>query len=69
MRKKHFDLKDKSEKELEKIVVDLTQEIAKLQLESKVNPVKDSNLLGKKRQRLAVAMTLKRIKHSQPKTV
>jgi len=58
MRKINRDLKDKALKELEKEAQNLYQEMAKLQLELKVNPGKDSNQIAKKRQRLAVALTL-----------
>jgi len=58
MKKLHQDLKDKEIKELEKEKSNLYQEIAKLQVELKVNPAKDTNLLAKKRQRLAVVLTL-----------
>jgi len=65
MKKLHKDLKDKNEKELAKIALDLDQEIAKLQLDLKANPVKDTNLLAKKRERLAVVLTLINISHSK----
>jgi ribosomal protein L29 len=58
MRKINKDLKDKALAELQKEANVLYQEIAKLQLELKVNPVKDTNQLAKKRQRLAVILTL-----------
>ncbi len=58
MRKINRDLKDKALTELEKDAQNLYQEIAKLQLELKVNPGKDTNQLAKKRQRLAVVLTL-----------
>jgi len=58
MRKINKDLKDKALAELQKEANVLYQEIAKLQLELKVNPAKDTNQLAKKRQRLAVILTL-----------
>ena len=36
----------------------IRQEIAKLKLEAKINPPKDSNLLSKKRKKLAVMLTV-----------
>ncbi len=50
-------LSDLSRKEQE-----LRKEIAKLKLELKVSPPKDTNLLGKKRRELAVLLTIKREK-------
>ncbi|MCS7092956.1 MAG: 50S ribosomal protein L29 [Patescibacteria group bacterium] len=44
--------------ELEKEKKILEQEIAKLKIESKVNPPKDTNLLMKKRKNLAVLLTV-----------
>ena len=41
---------------------ELRKEIAKLRLEFKVSPPKDTNLLGKKRRELAVLLTIKREK-------
>ncbi len=49
-------------KELARREQELRKEIAKLRLEFKVNPPKDTNLLGKKRRELAVIMTIKREK-------
>lgn len=58
MKKINRDLKDKALKELEKAAADLYQEIAKLTLDLKVSPGKDTNQLAKKRQRLAIILTL-----------
>ena len=58
MKKTEKDLKDKSIVELKKEADALYQDIAKLQLELKVNPVKDTNNLPKKRKHLAVILTL-----------
>ncbi len=58
MKKVRNELKNKNQKELEKEEQKLREEIAKMKLESKVNPVKDSNALVKKRKRLAVVLTL-----------
>jgi ribosomal protein L29 len=58
MRKINRDLKDKSLPELKKEAQVLRYEIAKLQLEFKVNPPKDTNQLAKKRRRLAAVLTL-----------
>lgn len=44
--------------ELEKKVQELRREIAKLQLEFKINQPKDTNILMKKRKQLAVILTL-----------
>ncbi len=58
MRKINNEYREKTIKELEKEGQKLRQEIAKLKLEEKVNPAKDTNLLMKKRKRLAVILTL-----------
>ena len=54
---RQLDLKTLAKKEQE-----LRKEIAKLKLEIKVNPPKDTNLLSKKRRELAVLLTIKREK-------
>lgn len=59
MKKTANEFKDKSIVELEKETVVLRQEMVKLQLEGKVNPQKDTNILFKKRKRLAVLLTIK----------
>lgn len=58
MKKITKEYKTKTRKELEKIVQHLREEIAKLRLEAKVNPPKDTNLLVKKRKTLALILTL-----------
>lgn len=58
MKKKNLKLKDKSVDGLEKEVQELREEIAKIKLEFKVNPAKDTNILMKKRKQLAVTLTL-----------
>ncbi len=62
MKKLTKDLKSKTVDELKKEAHSLREEIARLGLEAKVNPPaggsKDSNLLFKKRKRLAVILTL-----------
>lgn len=58
MKKKNLKLKDKSIGDLEKDVQNLREEIAKIRLEFRVNPAKDTNLLMKKRKQLAVTLTL-----------
>lgn len=58
MKKTSSEFKGKSVKDLEKEEKKLREEMAKLKLESKVNPQKDSNFLFKKRKRLAVILTL-----------
>ena len=52
------ELRNKTVKELEKEGNEIVKEIAKLQLESKVNPPKNTNLVIKKRKRLAVILTI-----------
>jgi len=51
-------LKQKTIKELEQEVNNLRQEIAKLKIETKVNPPKDTNFLVKKRKKLAQLLTI-----------
>ncbi len=62
MKKITKELTGKSVDELKKEARTLKEEIARLQLEMKANPpaggVKDTNLLVKKRKRLAVILTL-----------
>jgi len=58
MKNKILELKAKSIHELEKEAKDLREEIAKLRLELKVNPPKDTNVLMKKRKQLAVILTI-----------
>lgn len=49
----------KKPQELEKEEATLRREIAKLTLEAKSNPQKDSNAIFKKRKQLAVLLTIK----------
>lgn len=58
MKKETKELKSKSLSELEKQAQSLREEIAKLKLEIKVNPAKDTNLLRKKRKKLAAILTI-----------
>lgn len=58
MKKQTTELKDKSIKELEKGELTLRQEIAKSEQELKVSPPKDTNLIWKKKKRLAVLLTV-----------
>ena len=58
MKKTVTEFKSKTLGDLEKETQKLRLEIAKLKLESKVNPQKDTNLVFKKRKRLAVILTL-----------
>ena len=58
MRKLTAELKEKSKQHLEKEVQKLREELAKLRLEHNVNPPKDTNILLKKRKRLAVVLTI-----------
>lgn len=52
------ELRSKTIKELEKEGDEIRKEIAKLQLDFKVNLPKDTNLLVKKRKRLALILTI-----------
>jgi len=58
MKKIISELKEKSYKELEKDKQNLYQEIAKYQVERKINMQKDTNVLAKKKKRLALMLTL-----------
>jgi ribosomal protein L29 len=58
MKKEVKELKQKNIKELRKEIENIRQEIAKLKLEQKINPPKDTNLLKKKRKKLAVLLTV-----------
>lgn len=58
MKKNTKDLREKNIKELNKVIDDLKEEIAKLNLSKKSSPVKDTNLLFKKKKQLAVLLTV-----------
>lgn len=58
MKKIVAELKQKTVKELLKEVENLRREIAKLKIENKTTPQKDTNLLMKKRKKLAVLLTI-----------
>lgn len=58
MKKVVKDYNSKTIKDLEKEKKTLTEEIARLKVELKVNPKKDTNILMKKRKRLAVLLTI-----------
>ena len=58
MKKKKIEIKSKSIPELEKAEIKLREEIARLRLELKVNPAKDTNIIMKKRKELAVILTI-----------
>lgn len=58
MKKNLSELRNKTVKELEKEVKDTREEIAKLKLEIKVNPTKDTNMLAKKNKTLARRLTI-----------
>lgn len=58
MKKIRSEFKGKSEKDLNKEAMRVREEIARLKLELKVSPQKDTNLIFKKRKRLAVILTL-----------
>lgn len=65
MKKIITELKKKTVKEIEKDIQLTREEIAKFRLEAKVNPVKDSNLLVKKKKKLAVLLTVLTEKSNQ----
>ncbi|MDH7476455.1 MAG: 50S ribosomal protein L29 [Microgenomates group bacterium] len=52
------ELRQKTIKELENESRILREEIGKLNIEFKINPAKDTNLLTKKRKRLSVILTI-----------
>jgi len=58
MRKKMDDIRKKSKTELEKEIQKTIEEIARLTVESKVNPQKDSNMIFKKRKYIAQLKTV-----------
>lgn len=58
MRKITKELKDKTNKELNAEITKLREDIAKTILSSKTSPAKDTNLITKKKKRLAVLLTL-----------
>lgn len=58
MKKLTKELSGKSIKELAKQMETLRQEIAKLTLNEKVNPAKDTNTIPKKKKQLAVLLTI-----------
>lgn len=58
MKKQTRTYREKSLKELEKEVGALREEIAKMKLNQKVAPAKDTNLLFKKRKQLAMILTV-----------
>lgn len=57
MKKSFKDIISKSVLELEKEVNSLNDEIIKMKIESVSNPQKDTNLVSKKRQKLAIVLT------------
>ncbi len=72
MKKETKELKGKSILQITKDVQTLREEIAKLKLEVKVNPQKDTNIIGKKKKKIATLLTvlselteLEKIKSSQ----
>ncbi|KKP51255.1 MAG: hypothetical protein UR42_C0019G0019 [Candidatus Roizmanbacteria bacterium GW2011_GWA2_33_33] len=58
MRKNTKLYSEKNVKELEKELIKMREEIAKMQLSFKSNPPKDTNSLAKKRKQLAVLLTV-----------
>ncbi|MBI2049722.1 hypothetical protein HYT32_02365 [Candidatus Roizmanbacteria bacterium] len=67
MKKIIKEYKDKSVKELEAEERKLREEITKSRLERKTAQVKDTNVLARKRKRLAVVLTLKTMKQEAEK--
>ena len=65
MKKNVTELKKKNAKELVKEISLLREEIAKSRSENKVNAVKDTNLIFKKRKKLAVLLTILTEKESE----
>jgi ribosomal protein L29 len=57
MKKSFSELLGKSVEDLKKEAESLRSEMVKLTMEAASNPQKDSNLLGKKKKRLAVVLT------------
>ncbi len=58
MRKSIKDIQGKTVKELEKDVVSMQQEITKTVLEMSAQPVKDTNIIKKKRHEMAQMLTI-----------
>ncbi|OGK12886.1 50S ribosomal protein L29 [Candidatus Roizmanbacteria bacterium RIFCSPHIGHO2_02_FULL_37_15] len=58
MKGKISEFRAKSISELEREIQELRKDIAKLRLEVKVNPPKDSNMMMKKRKQLAILSTI-----------
>ncbi len=58
MKKNIKNLREKNIKELNKEIDNLKKEIAKLNLSKKSSPVKDTNLLFKKKKQLAILLTV-----------
>lgn len=58
MKKSVKELQSKTVKELEKSVNSLHEEVAKLRLQQKVNPSKDTNIVSKKRKMIATLLTV-----------
>lgn len=58
MKKAITSLQDKSMAELSKMAADLRKELFTLQVESRTNPPKDSNIQSKKKKQLAQLLTV-----------
>ena len=58
MKKLTKEINEKNLIQLEKEAIVLREEIAKMILETRVNPVKDTNTITKRKKRLAVILTL-----------
>lgn len=64
MKKITQDLNEKKVSELEKEAIALRIEMGKMKLEKAANPAKDTNLLSKKKKRLAQVLTILSDKNS-----
>ncbi len=57
MKRSFQELSNKTEKELQKDMETIRSEMMKMQMESVSNPQKDSNVISKKKKRLAMVLT------------
>lgn len=68
MRKSVQDIHSKSVEDLEKEIRSIRHDIAKTSLEQKVKPVKDTNVIKKKKYQLARTLTVLNDKKQQKET-
>ncbi len=68
MRKSVKDIHSKTIKELEKDIIALHRDIAKTTLDISVQPVKDTNVIKKKRHELAKTLTILNSKKQEKKS-